>query len=692
MHETTEHSIAMMPRLRFERISWLVRRLSRIYPAEIPYRIAAVFRAGMQSRGWFDARLPPTQAPDAVFARAWVQLPTNQPIAPLAPRAIADQILSLGVPVFDILVPLVDGVLDWNRDPKTLTAIDKSFGLAIDFRHIVGGVDIKYLWELNRHVWWVPLAQAYATSGDTHYLLALRKLLDSWLTECPYPLGANWSSPVEHGIRLINWSIVWHLIGGADSPMFTSMEGKALKARWMTSIYQHMRFASDNYSFYSSADNHLIGEAAGIFVGAHTWDLWDESRLLRSRAKEILEAEMVKQFTADGANMEQSLCYHRFSLEFMLAAILAGEANGDGFSDAFKSRMQLAIEFMAAMMDCNGRVPAIGDSDDGRVFAFVDDRASSPYESMLIAGAALLGSPSLTKKLQLLGKTHLVDRLWLTTRRGQGPAVCTISESELATHFPAGGYLIMGKFLHAQNEFRITMDIGPLGSNRIAGHGHADALSLLVSIAGREFLVDPGTYCYNAAPALRHYFRGTGAHNTALIDGTDQSIYGGSFLWLRDVNTTTHHVSDDGMVVTIDASHDGYMRLADPVKHTRTVVFRRHTLEILVEDRFECAKSHDCQLRWHFSPDCVLEGDGATWTATRDIGKLLLSVEAENLNVDVMAGGDNPPAGWYSNRFYEREPTHELVCSVVISSSAVVRTRFTFAPSDESFINAPPFD
>nr|WP_301549495.1 heparinase II/III family protein [Duganella sp. BJB1802] len=84
----------------------------------------------------------------------------------------------------------------------------------IDFRHLGDGLDIKYLWELNRHVWWVPLAQAWQVSGQARYLALLGRLIDSWLDACPYARGANWSSPVEHGIRLINWSIVWHLTGG----------------------------------------------------------------------------------------------------------------------------------------------------------------------------------------------------------------------------------------------------------------------------------------------------------------------------------------------------------------------------------------------------------------------------------------------------------------------------------------------
>ncbi|NVD73943.1 hypothetical protein HUX88_25940 [Duganella sp. BJB1802] len=37
------------------RLGWLLRRLSRISPAEVPYRVHGVLRAAAQGRGWFDA-------------------------------------------------------------------------------------------------------------------------------------------------------------------------------------------------------------------------------------------------------------------------------------------------------------------------------------------------------------------------------------------------------------------------------------------------------------------------------------------------------------------------------------------------------------------------------------------------------------------------------------------------------------
>ena len=64
----------------------------------------------------------------------------------------------------------------WNVDPKTRHRAPLSFGKTLNYRdtRLVG--DIKYLWELNRHLEVVTLAQAYALTSDRRYLDHLRRL------------------------------------------------------------------------------------------------------------------------------------------------------------------------------------------------------------------------------------------------------------------------------------------------------------------------------------------------------------------------------------------------------------------------------------------------------------------------------------------------------------------------------------
>ena len=146
----------------------------------------------------------------------------------------------------------------WNRDPKTGVEAPLSFGKLLDYRNpqLVG--DIKYLWEPNRHLHLVTLAQAYTLSGDARG--TFRSAASIWkagFAACPYGMGPNWTSALEGGIRLINWSVAWQLLGGTHSPMFKGSQGTRLRKRWLESIHQHAQLFVAASLAFTPANNHL---------------------------------------------------------------------------------------------------------------------------------------------------------------------------------------------------------------------------------------------------------------------------------------------------------------------------------------------------------------------------------------------------------------------------------------------------
>ena len=85
-------------------------------------------------------------------------------------------------------------------------------------------------------------------------------LIESWLAACPYPRGVNWTSSLELGLRLVNWSFAWHLLGGESAVVFAGAAGQTLRLRWLASVRQHCHFIAGHLSRGSSANNHLLGE------------------------------------------------------------------------------------------------------------------------------------------------------------------------------------------------------------------------------------------------------------------------------------------------------------------------------------------------------------------------------------------------------------------------------------------------
>src|SRR5258708_1744612 len=251
-----------------ERSLWCINRLRSMTPAEIGHRIVRVLAMLAERAGLIGSNsIPPPDLASAL--RRWVHA-TAKVDAALS-LAAADRIAAGKVDVFALKGVDLGSPLRWNRDPKTGVEAPLVFGKLIDYRNpqLVG--DIKYLWEVNRHLHLVTLAQAYALSGNVGYFNVIRQHLESWFTACPYRMGPNWSSALEAAIRLINWSVTWQLLVGARSTLFRHTMGARFWQRWLESIYQHGEFVRGYFSLHSSANNHLIGEAAGLFIAALTW-------------------------------------------------------------------------------------------------------------------------------------------------------------------------------------------------------------------------------------------------------------------------------------------------------------------------------------------------------------------------------------------------------------------------------------
>jgi hypothetical protein len=588
--------------------------------------------------------------------------------------AAADRILAGRWEIFSLRDCALGFPPRWNRDPKTGIEVALAYGKAIDYRdeRVVG--DVKYLWEPNRHLELVTLGQAWHLTRERRYAEGARTLLASWFEQCPYPLGPNWTSALEAGVRLLNWACAWQLLGGDASPLFAGAQGDSFRRSWLRAVRQHCHFIAHNLSRHSSANNHLFGELAGLFVAGVTWPLWPESARWRDQAKGELEAQAVRQNRADGTNREQALWYQHEVADMMLLCVLFASSARLEFSAAFGQRLESLLEFIAAVMDAGGHVPMFGDADDAVMVRFSREPGFCPYRSLLATGAVLFRRGDFKSAA---GRFDDKSR-WLL---GDAAAQSFDSLPALARPprraYPEGGYYILGQDFGTRREVKAVADAGPLGFLSIAAHGHADALSFTLSVRGHEVLIDSGTYAYHRERRWRDYFRGTASHNTIRVDGAEQSVPGGRFLWTSHARARCERFESGTERDLFEGVHDGYLRLPDPVLHRRRIEFDKRAMRFEVRDTLECAAEHAVELHWHLAERCSAAVSGhAVEVACADL-RLRLECPRELAAPEVVSGREEPPLGWISRRLDEKSPSPTIVCRGRVAPGASLRTVLT---------------
>lgn len=655
-------------------LAWYWNRLRQMSAIEVVLRLASFARVQAERVGVGTAALPPPAAVDGT-PFAWIGPPGGVDLGRYV--AAADEILAGRLPILGLGVVEYGHPPQWNRDPQLGVVAPLQFGSTLDYRNVALVGNIKYLWEPNRHLHLVTLAQAFALDGNPRFLQGIRIQLESWFDQCRYLKGPNWASSLELGTRLINWAIVWQLVGGSSSPLFQGTEAGALRQRWLKSIYQHQHFIANHFSVCSSANNHLIGEAAGLFVATVTWPYWPKSARWRQQSKGKLVTEMSRQNAPDGVNREQAIGYIPFVVEFFIIAALAGRAVNEEFPKEYWRRIEAVLEFLASIMDVGGQVPMFGDSDDGVVSGLGLPTNKDPFRSLLATGAVLFG------RADLAGKAGGLDEKtrWLTAgidakRLENAKREC--SRLPVRQCFRDGGYYVLGSGFESPEEIRIVADIGPLGYGRLAAHGHADALSFTLSLGGHEFLIDPGTYDYFSNASLRRYLRSTAAHNTLVVDGEDQSIMGGTFMWLSKAKVVAEVVDVGQDVQRVVGRHEGYLRLSDSVVHRRVLEFKATGRVLRIRDELECRDRHTIAAHWHFDEACRVEVCGSKVTASRGDWTLLMHSTPAADEAQVLIGQEDPPLGWRSPKFGVLVPSPTVRLQWSLGGAGTIDTVFSF--------------
>lgn len=520
--------------------------------------------------------------------------------------------------------------IDWHLDAVHGKRAPLKAWYKIHFLDFTEVGDHKVIWELNRHQHLVTLAKVWALTGDDKYVEELERQFYSWRTANPYPLGINWGSSLEVAFRSLSWLWVRNLVA-------TNLAlPKAFHNDLLEGLSWNGRYIERYLSTYFSPNTHLIGEAVALFfIGTLCPQVPAASRW-RQKGLAIILEEAARQVRSDGVYFEQSLYYHVYALDFFLHARVLALRNGIEVPERFDVVLQKMLEVVRVLSGDSSQ--GFGDDDGGRLFSPRRNRAENMRDPLAI-GAALFKSTELRESATLTE-----EAVWLF-----GDAA--VSQIEMDTH-PAPSVPVAfrdgGLYVMPSAGQQMLIDAGPQGAGR-SGHGHADALSVSLSVRGRRWLRDSGSYVYVTPEherEARNRFRGTAAHNTLQVDGLDQAVPHGPFSWSSLPEVRAEQWISSGRFSLFSGSHTGYQRLADPVLHRRTI-FHLHGEYWLVQDVADGKEIHELEVPWHFAPELNVVASQNGLTATSDEGEclaLLVAASAE-WELAVEEGSASPAYG-----------------------------------------------
>jgi hypothetical protein len=676
-------------------------------PAEVGWRVQSRVRSTWEARLAGRQRYVPLPSPRGPALRAELQAS----LAPLVPAARwreeafarhpeatrsllarARRIREGEIPIFARWLRLGE-TPDWHADPVEGTALPRRAAAFIDHRDRKGVGDARRAWELHRHHHLSEVALAAWLERDPGGAdFAVRELL-RWCDENPPLFGVAWTSGLEPAVRTLAWAQVLAASLDLQAPALDDAALERLVGAWVRQV----EFVRAHDSRYSSANNHRIGEAAAVASAgcllpfhrrAEAWWRW---------GKQVLEEEIERQIHADGVSREQAFGYQRFVLDFAFWVWCLARARGEELAAPARQRLERASRFLRAVTRSDGTLFPVGDDDEGRALSYGEELRERATATLAVAGC-LFGRPEWRNRASARpGWLSLADPAPESGAAPPEPGAAP-PESDAAVRasspgaarleaFREGGYVVV----ESERGGKLLLDAGPLGFGSLAAHGHADALSLLLW-SGGEVLADAGTGSYHGEPEWREALRGTDAHNTAAVDGLDQSERRGPFLWGRRAESRLLAAGGDGGWFVIAASHDGYREAGVPL--VRRLVLGSCQGEewvLLVVDEFFGGGRHRLRVPWHApaaEAELVAHAEGPYWAARFEGGRrlfgraVLLAKTAAGPVVRSGLAALRKEEAWWSPRFGERRRQRRcvLVGEVSLPAASVWCLWLTAAP------------
>jgi hypothetical protein len=569
-------------------------------------------------------------------------------IGPLAPVACADESLFgdyLNSPVFfEMFWEEYNDTTNFDLLPDgkiylyPLGLRDLSNFSWVDSMVTKGNRDYSWFLRLGNMRYLVP----FIKSSDPQHRSFLREWFEDW-----YKNHKNLHSPNKAAWDLMTTAVRSMVLtyylkqltleSSLDAPKERSDEDQLLITHLLETLLDHQQHLAVPENF-DERSNHGMWEAIGLFESTRIFPGEEIMELALARLMLIVDKSVSKQ----GLHMEHSTAYHYYFLDWLEKYVIYLKSL-ENFSwddlQGLERRLQAMKDAAYFLQDHDGNMPAIGDTDKGRV----PDRF-------------------------LLETTTDEDGLCFDKNAGYA-----IYKDH--TEFDLRRYLIF----NIQNQ-----------NPDLPYHYHNDALAVYYNCMGEVILGDQGRFEYGHSPE-RTYFQSCFAHNTAVparkIKKTN-SDFGDSF-YKRHRYVKKPVWEDKGNTISLSAEISN--RLAGI---NRRVLIPKNEPNFMVEDFV--TGSVPIAILWNIGYDvesidriehsAKINGvdDYFEWilvTANKKRYSMSISVNGQQNNegasVDIYKGCEDPMLGWYAPSYLVKVPTTLIIVQVTPShrNSFTVVTR-----------------
>jgi hypothetical protein len=499
--------------------------------------------------------------------------------------------------------------------------------------------DIKFIWEPGRFSWAITLARAYAFSGDPAYAQDFWDKTLFFLDAHPPNLGRQWQSGQEVALRLMALVFCDRVLVSASSATQDN------RTRLWRAVAEHAERIPPTLVYARAQNNnHLLSEAAGLFTAGVYLPDHPQAEKWRQLGWRWLNWGFQEQIDEYGTYIQHSVNYHRLMLQLALFTDHLRRVSGwRDWPSATAERLFAATRWLWALTDPEtGRTPHLG-ADDGAYIFPLTSLPHDDYRPVTDAAAKAFLHEDIYNQSDL---AEMAD--WFNLKAEVNPHPVQPQASDMLRIDRVKGRA----FIHA-TQF----------TDRPS---HADQLHVDLWWRGVNIACDPSTYQYNAPPPWDNALISTQVHNTLTLDGKDQMLRAGRFLWLdwAQAEVLAYEVDDKGKLSWVTADHDGYKALG--VLHQRTLSKTdkgwKVTDRILPYNKAK-RRTHEVRLSW-LIPDwdweMEAENDLRIFSPMFSFGLEILGSErmhlyraGENIYGDMEA---QKIFGWRSPTYGEKEP------------------------------------